>query len=192
MADMHALANGATQAIQQFTDNPHQRHRHRPAGKAARGLGWFGIGLGLVEVLAPRLVARAVGLHGMEALVRLHGVREIATGLGLLRAHDPTPWTWARVGGDVLDAASLASGLQPGNRAMARTAGALAAVAGVAALDVGCARALARGPLQEVRDYSGRSGLRESPEQMRGKAREDFETPRDFLMPSALRPYVLH
>ena len=192
MADMNALANGATRTLQQLTGNPQQRHRHRPAGKAARGLGWFGIGLGLVEVLAPRLVARAVGLRGLEAVVRLHGVREIASGLGLLRAPDPTPWMWARVGGDVLDAASLSYGLHPGNRTLVRTAGAMAAVAGVAAMDVGCARALARGPLQEVRDYSGRSGLAENPERMRGRAREDFEAPRDFVMPSALRPYVLH
>jgi len=27
---------------------------------------------------------------------------------------------------------------------------------------------------------------------MRGKAREDFEAPREFIMPTALRPYLLH
>lgn len=192
MADMLSLADSAARSLQRLTDNPQQRHRHKPAGKAARGLGWFGIGLGLVEVIAPRLVAHAVGLRGLEAVVRLHGMREIASGLGLLRAPDPSPWVWARVGGDVLDAATLACGLRGDSRAMLRATGGLAAVAGVAALDVACARALAQPPQPEARDYSGRSGLAESPERMRGKAREDFETPRDFVMPSALRPYLLH
>jgi len=191
MADMQSLASAAARSLQQLTDNPQQRHRHKPAGQAARGLGWFGIGLGLVEVLAPRLVARAVGLRGLEAVVRLHGVREIATGLGLLRARDPSPWVWARVGGDVLDATTLSCGLREG-RAMLRAAGGLAAVAGVAALDIGCARALAHPEPAEARDYSDRSGLAEAPERMRGKAREDFEAPREFIMPTALRPYLLH
>jgi hypothetical protein len=113
--------------------------------------------------------------------VRLHGLREIAIGLGLLRAPDPSPWMWARVGGDVLDAATLSYGLCDGDRAMLRATGGLAAVAGIAALDVGCARALWQPQPAEARDYSGRSGLAQSPEQMRGKAREDFETPRDFV-----------
>ena len=191
MADISSLAGAAARSLQQFTDNPQQRHRHRPAGKAARGLGWFGIGLGLVEVLAPRLVARAVGVRGLEPAVRLHGLREIAIGLGLLRSPDPAPWLWARIGGDVLDATTLSYGLHSGPHAV-QAAGALAAVAGVAALDVGCARALALPAQPEARDYSGRSGLAQSPEQMRGKAREDFEAPREFIMPTALRPYLLH
>jgi len=192
MADIQSLAGAAARSLQQLTDNPQQRHRHRPAGKAARSLGWFGIGFGLVEVLAPRLVARAVGLRGLEPAVRLHGLREIAIGLGLLRAPDPSPWMWARVGGDVLDAATLSYGLCDGDRAMLHATGGLAAVAGIAALDVGCARALRQPQPAEARDYSGRSGLAQSPEQMRGKAREDFETPRDFVTPTALRPYLLH
>jgi hypothetical protein len=31
--------------------------------KIARGLAWFGIGLGVVELLAPRVLARAIGLR---------------------------------------------------------------------------------------------------------------------------------
>jgi hypothetical protein len=31
--------------------------------KIARGFAWFGIGLGVVELLAPRVLARAIGLR---------------------------------------------------------------------------------------------------------------------------------
>ena len=38
--------------------------RHSSAtSKLARGLGWFGIGLGLMEILAARSLARRTGLH---------------------------------------------------------------------------------------------------------------------------------
>ena len=35
--------------------------------QVARGLGWFGIGLGLAKLLAPRAVARASGWKGTNA-----------------------------------------------------------------------------------------------------------------------------
>lgn len=38
-----------------------QRNARRNVEKVARGLAWFGIGLGLAELLAPRTVARAAG-----------------------------------------------------------------------------------------------------------------------------------
>jgi hypothetical protein len=33
-------------------------------------LGWFSIGLGLAEILAPRALCRALGMEGREALVQ--------------------------------------------------------------------------------------------------------------------------
>ena len=174
---------GAKRAAQQ---------RHRPAGQAARALGWFSIGLGLAELLAPRLVARATGLAGRESLVRLYGVREIATGIGILCARDPAPWVWGRVAGDVIDLATLAAHTDTGNPLRERAGGAMAAVAGVAALDLACARSLSRPALEEVRDYSDRRGLPLPPDEMRGAARADFEAPSDFQTPEALRPYLVH
>src|SRR5256885_2280475 len=79
----------------------------RTARSVARGLGWFSIGLGLAELLLPRVVARAVGMPGRERTVQAYGLREIATGIALLKARDPTPWLLARVGGDALDLATL-------------------------------------------------------------------------------------
>jgi hypothetical protein len=159
----------------------------------ARGLGVFSIALGLVEVMAARSLTRALGMEGNEALVRGYGLREIATGMGILAAKDPTPWIWGRVGGDALDIATLATGLEGDNPRKDNVVLALAAVAGATALDVYCAQTLSREsltPLPPVRDYSDRSGLPRSPEEMRGAARRDFEAPRDFRTPEALRPWT--
>src|SRR3982750_2637825 len=53
------------------------------AAKLARGLGWFSIGLGLAELLAPRGVARVAGVRGNTTLIRLFGLREIASGIAI-------------------------------------------------------------------------------------------------------------
>ena len=73
-------------------------------------------------------------------IARFYGLREVATGIGLLTAADPTPWVWGRVGDDALDLASLVGGygrgrLGKGNRIAALLTGALIGV-----LDVASAR----------------------------------------------------
>ena len=90
-------------------------HSTEYAHSMARGLGWFSIGLGLAEVLAPRALTRGLGMEGNEQLVQAYGLREIATGIGILSSDQPAPWIWGRVGGDALDMATLAGGLQPDN-----------------------------------------------------------------------------
>jgi hypothetical protein len=149
----------------------------------ARGLGVFSIGLGIMEVVAPHALARWLGLRGQERLIQSYGVREIATGVGILAAKDPTPWIWCRVAGDALDLATLATSLERRNAREANVGIAMAAVAGVTALDVYCAQALSREsptPLPPLQDYSDRSGLPKPPHAMRGVARRDFETPPDM------------
>jgi hypothetical protein len=59
-------------------------HSTEYAHSMARGLGWFSIGLGLTEVLAPRALTRGLGMEGNEQLVQAYGLREIATGIGIL------------------------------------------------------------------------------------------------------------
>ncbi len=159
----------------------------------ARGLGWFSIGLGLVDALSPGIVTRALGMEGKEGLVRGYGVREIGTGIGILAAHNPTPWLWGRVAGDALDLASLATGLRAHPERKRNIVLALAAVAGVTAIDAACAQALGgsrpAASDQPIRDYSDRSGMPRPAESMRGAAK-DFAVPRDMRTPEALRPYT--
>ena len=174
---------------------PRQRVRSpdRTLG-VVQGLGWFSIGLGLAELLAPHAVARSIGLRGHEKLIAGYGAREIAAGIGILASRDPTPWIWGRVAGDALDIGTLAGGLALGHGRERGNAGlAIAAVAGVTLLDVLCGRALAARKTSErkrlARDYGDRRGMPQPAEAMRGAAR-DFEVPRDFRIPDPLRPWT--
>jgi hypothetical protein len=160
----------------------------------AQGLGWFSIGLGLTELLAPQVLARGLGLRGHEKLIASYGAREVATGIGILAARDPTPWIWGRVVGDALDLGTLAGGLVEGRGRERENVGlAVAAVAGVTLLDVLCGRALSarrRGARKRAaRDYGDRRGMPQPAEAMRGAAR-DFTAPRDFRIPDPLRPWT--
>ena len=135
----------------------------------AKGLGWFSIGLGVAELVAPQHLARFLGMEGQDDLIRTYGAREIVTGVGILSQDDPRPWMWARVGGDALDLGTLAIGLGRDNPQRTNVGLAIAAVAGVTALDVYCARALAGDRETElpIWDYSARSGSGSSVSLMR-------------------------
>ncbi len=108
--------------------------RRGPAESLERGLGWFSIGLGAAAVAAPRLVCWLSGTRS-PAVMRLVGARELAAGIGILTQRDRTPWMWSRVVGDTFDLAALSVAFTRGSR-RGRAGVALAAVAGVAALDV--------------------------------------------------------
>ncbi len=95
----------------------------RPEDQLARALGWFSIGLGIVELFAPRRVTETLGMEGRETLVRAFGAREILTGIMSLSV-DKNAGLWARVGGDGLDAAALLSGLTADNPRKERRTGA--------------------------------------------------------------------
>jgi hypothetical protein len=157
----------------------------------ARGLGWFSIGLGLAEMLMPRTLGEQLGREGKESLLRFYGTRELVAGIGILTTSNPAPWIWGRVAGDALDLATLATALREDNPHKGNVAIALAAVAGVTALDVVCAQTLSgtQGHREPVRDYSDRRGLPKPPDQMRGAAR-DAKIPRDMRTPDALRPFT--
>jgi hypothetical protein len=103
------------------------------------GLGWFSVALGLAELLAPRAVGKTVGLPRRTGLLRFFGLRELAAGVGILAGGSLAPWLWARALGDALDLAALSRGLAA-RRSQGRAAASIAAVAGVTALDLYCAR----------------------------------------------------
>jgi hypothetical protein len=110
------------------------------------GLGYFSIGLGLLEVAAPGRLARLLGLEGSKAArntLFAFGLRELAAGGMLLRGPGVSTNTWNRVIGDALDAGALALAFRGSNRRPA-VAGALAFVGAAMAADWLTARALDR------------------------------------------------
>jgi uncharacterized membrane protein len=112
--------------------------------KLSRGLGWFSIGLGMTELLAPRTIARLTGTNNNQKLIRSYGVREIVHGVAILGRPRSATAVWSRVPGDALDLASLGKALTSPGTDRGKTIGAIAAVAGTTALDVLCAVKLSR------------------------------------------------
>ena len=113
------------------------------AQRLAIGLGWFSLALGAAEILAPRQLARMIGVPATERtakLFRAYGAREIAAGAGILARPDESKWLWSRVGGDALDLATLGAAAREERSDPTRLALAAAAVAGVTALDLIAAR----------------------------------------------------
>jgi hypothetical protein len=149
------------------------------ADRLARGLGWYSIGLGLVELLAPHAITRALGLRGREGLVRAFGVRELGHGI-LSLSVDKQVGLWSRVAGDVLDIATVLPALSPGNRKRDNAELALVMLLGVTALDIlGAQGVSVRHSRQRgrARSYADRSGFPQGVERARGAARANFRTP---------------
>jgi hypothetical protein len=146
--------------------------RNESAHALARALGWFSIGLGVAELLRPRDVSRAAGIHRADRLLRGYGAREVITGAALLASARPEPFVWARVAGDVLDVATLGAAAKP--RSGQRTAIAALALLGVTLVDALCAAALRRETRQRQArppaHYGQRSGFPRGVQQMRGAA----------------------
>jgi uncharacterized membrane protein len=117
------------------------------AEKLARGLGWFSIGLGLAELLAPGGVAKISGVSRKNTgLIRLFGLREIASGVGIFaQGRRPTEAVWSRVVGDALDLACLGAAFASPKTKKGMLAFATANVLAVTALDVLCAQQLSAG-----------------------------------------------
>jgi uncharacterized membrane protein len=118
--------------------------REVPEERIANFLGWFSVGLGLAEVIAPSAFAKLIGAKGKHtAFIRYAcGLREITAGVGILTQRKPVAWTWARVAGDAMDLAALDAAMMSKGTDKARLIAAMAAVAGVAALDVYTAQLL--------------------------------------------------
>ena len=105
------------------------------AKRLALGVGWFSIGFGLAEVLAPGKFTRLFGVDRGAAVVRGLGLREIASGVGILTGSRIAPVLWGRVAGDALDMAAIGAALtdEEANRRMVALG--IGAVAGVMLLD---------------------------------------------------------
>jgi len=140
--------------------------------RLGRALGWFSMGLGLTELLAPQVLTRWLGVEGKEGLVRAYGAREIASGVLCLSVNNDYG-AYSRVAGDMLDLATLAGAYNDDNPKKANVGIAIAAVVGIAIVDAFAGqsiRNLHSRKGEPVRDYSDRSGFPKGAGYSRGKA----------------------
>jgi len=103
----------------------------------ANFLGWFSVGLGAAQMIAPRQMSRLVGAKEDDNTTTMRwlcGLRELSVGIGILTTPRPEGWLWARVMGDMADLAML--GATYTNGEPVKTTGATLAVLGVTALDI--------------------------------------------------------
>lgn len=138
-ADPYAAAGAVPQHDAERGVSYDTFYRPDNAGRAAqlaRALGWFSIGLGVAQVLAPRGVSRMIGVQQHPRVLRALGTREIVNGIGILRQRRQTGWLWTRVAGDALDLALLGIAARSAHKRPRRLGLATAAVAGVAVLDL--------------------------------------------------------
>lgn len=115
--------------------------------RLARGLGWFSVALGAPALVAPRGVARMIGLRptrGTSRVVCGAGVQELVAAAGLLRQPRPVAWLWSRVAGDAAHLALLTAALRGRPRDRTRLWFAVATVAGATVVDTAAALRLAR------------------------------------------------
>jgi uncharacterized membrane protein len=92
----------------------------------------------MTEVLAPGLIARAIGLpagRASDGTIRAMGLREIASGLAVLARPNASTAMWTRVAGDAIDLALLSRTFRVPGAQRRRTALAAAGVIGVTVAD---------------------------------------------------------
>ncbi len=128
--------------------NSYRLDATRNRQRLARGLGWFSVGLGLAELLMPRTMCRVIGVRPHKGLMRLLGLRELASGIGILKQRNTASWLQSRVAGDVMDLALLGNAFGSKHSHAGRLSFATAAVSGVTALDALCAK-----------EFSDRAGM---------------------------------
>ena len=149
-----------------YKTNESQRGQADTAtNRLAQFLGVFSLLLGVIELIWGGVIARHIGLGGLEWIVRVYGAREFLNGVLILGSNDPTPWIWLRVIGDGLDAATLVWGYMRDPSHLTGVIVAFVAVTPVVIADVYCAIKLSREskePLPPPKDYSERSGMRRS------------------------------
>lgn len=111
-------------------------HGLAPGVRLAQTLGWLSLGVGLTQVLAPRALARLIGVRtGGEGAMRVLGVRELLSGLALLTDRGAGWWTTARLAGDLVDGALLGLALARGGNQRGRLLAAAGVVVGAALAD---------------------------------------------------------
>lgn len=108
--------------------------------RIAEGLGWFSLGLGIAQLLAPGALNRLAGIRDDAAArraQRIVGIREVGA-FAAIMADRPRPALplWSRVGGDLMDLALLGRAWQGKRESAPRLALAIGSIAGVTGLDI--------------------------------------------------------
>jgi len=147
--------------------------------RMARNLGWFSLGLGALEIVAPERITRALGMEGQESLVRAYGFREIAAGM-LSLSVEKKAGLWSRVAGDGLDIATLMAGLRDDNPKKGNVMMALMMVGGITLLDIATAQQVTARhatPTRPRRVYHDRTGYPKGMSASRGIAARKRSAP---------------
>ena len=106
--------------------------------RLAKALGWFSIGLGGPQLLAPGMVNRLIGVDDNRRnrrIMRAVGLRELGGAAGILDRPRPAGFLFARVAGDTMDLLLLQAALRSKGSRRNRVVLATMAVAGVAVVD---------------------------------------------------------
>jgi hypothetical protein len=63
----------------------------------------------MAQILMPEKISALIGVDAdnRRVLMRVIGVREVVSGLGILTQLRPTDWLWVRIAGDAIDLALL-------------------------------------------------------------------------------------
>jgi uncharacterized membrane protein len=157
--------------------------------QVANGLGWFSIGLGLAELLAPGMMSRTVGTkrrHG--TLMRFLGLREIGAGVMILSGARAAG-CWSRFAGDLMDLSLLGADIGAPGTKKGRAVGSTVAVVGVTVLDALTAWELTRSQsgAYDVRVEKSIT-INKSPEECYSFWRNFENLPRFMLHLQSVRP----
>jgi uncharacterized membrane protein len=144
-----------------------------PEREITRFLGWFSLGLGVPQTLAPGRVNRLIGVRddsSSRVWQRVVGVRELAAAAGIFSRPRPAAWLWGRVAGDIKDLALLGAAWRRKEERAGRLTAATASVAGITAVDAFAAARMSRLPEGVTKDPSFRvratTTVRRSPDEL--------------------------
>jgi uncharacterized membrane protein len=125
----------------------HELGRRATSERRAQALGYFSLALGVAQVAAPAKLSELVGIKDsptVRTVLRALGVREVATGIAILRRPSEAGPLWARVAGDLVDLALIGSAFNQRGSSAPRLALAAASVAALALVDAQSAARLSR------------------------------------------------
>jgi uncharacterized membrane protein len=130
------------------------------APKLTTGLGWFSLGLGTVQLVAPSRVNWLIGVKDdprTRFWQRVVGVQELSAGAGILGQPRPVEWLWGRTAGDVMHLTMLARAFRRRRDDATRLAGAMAAVVGCFAADAYASASMTANPQATREDHPMRA-----------------------------------